>query len=443
MKDVIKRFPKVLLVTATPPCEIYEEMNCNLLYTYTMEQAIKEKYICDYRIYLPWIHEKEDMTTELKMDLPTELESIINGGEIVKDMIFKVLFLIKGMLEKGSRKCIVYLSSIEECKQFEITCMKVMEHYHYISYWIKSITSNTNEKEREENLKMFASMDINELHKIYILCSVRILDECIDIPTCDAVYLTNIGEKTSDIRTVQRICRANRLDIQHPNKIANVFLWCEDKNKIVDSLRLLKENDLEFSKKISLLNGNYERSLEKEDRDTEIKHIKHDQTQLSNFIDVKCMSLEEIWNYKKELLFEYANTYQTHPKSKEIYKGINIGMWFDNQKQKIKKGETTIYEQLSENKYVKEELDRFMEEFKKEKKDISQEEKKELLFEYVNQYKTHPKAKEIYKGIKIGGWFDTQKKKIKKGDTTLYKELSQNKYVKEELDRFMKSFKKE
>ena len=109
------------------------------------------------------------------MTIPTELV------ELPKGLCYRVLFLIKGMLEKGSRRCIVYATSIEECEEFIKTFHEIMKRYHYLPYWISSITAETKEKEREERLMEFSKVDLMQMDRMYLLCSIRILDECVDL----------------------------------------------------------------------------------------------------------------------------------------------------------------------------------------------------------------------------------------------------------------------
>ena len=39
-------------------------------------------------------------------------------------------------------------------------------------------------------------------------------------------------------------------------------MWCDDLNKSINSLQLLKENDIDFIKKIHIINSNYEKQHE-------------------------------------------------------------------------------------------------------------------------------------------------------------------------------------
>ena len=70
-------------------------------------------------------------------------------------------------------------------------------------------------------------------NSINIMCNVHILDEGIDIPTCDSIYLTHPNNNPTNI--IQRISRANRLDDNNKDKIAKIFLWTKDKMKLKGS----------------------------------------------------------------------------------------------------------------------------------------------------------------------------------------------------------------
>src|SRR3990170_1914073 len=112
-----------------------------------------------------------------------------------------------------------------------------------------------------------------------------------------------------------------------------------------------------------------------------------------------------------------------------------------HQKKKIIGKESDIYKKLSENKYVKESLDEYLEnkEKNKDKKKFDGNESKNLLFEYCDENKKVPTNKTEYKGKLIGSWLYTQKKNIIGKESDIYKKLSENKYVKESLDEYLKN----
>lgn len=160
------------------------------------------------------------------------------------------------MLKTGSRRCIVYLSNCSECEPFMNMYKEAMEKYHGIDkVWCKKIDNKVNNKERTNILNEFQN---NKDYEFYIIASVRILDEAIDIPKCDSEFITHIGDHTSDIRTVQRLQRGGRLDSENPSKKNNLFMWCEDWAKAIDALNLLKESDIDFHKKIKIINSKYD-----------------------------------------------------------------------------------------------------------------------------------------------------------------------------------------
>lgn len=301
--EIIKSFPKVLLVTATPPSCLQELLDCDLIYQYPFNKAIENKYICDYQIYIPLVKESENGTSEIMIEKPIELKDLNN------DFVYKALYLINGMLQTGSKKCIAYLASQEECKDFMDVCKKIMNTYHFLPLWIETIISDVSQEKRNQILTDFQTDLDNGLK---ILCSIRILNEGIDIPKCDSVFIGNVGTQSSDIIMIQRICRANRLIKNNPNKVANCFLWTKEFNKILDTLSLLKENDIEFSKKIKVMNGDYTKNGNKE----RIQMIVNKNIDLKEYVNTKC----------------YAKKYDLFERSKEIveraYKRLSEGKNF-------------------------------------------------------------------------------------------------------------------
>lgn len=413
---IIKSFPKVLLVTATPPSCMEEVIGCEVVYQYPFRKAIEEGFICDYQIYIPML-DKSGEVSKVDIEKPIEL------SDFDDDLVKKSLYLINSMLQTGSKRCIAYLSSQEECNQFINIFKEVVEKYHYLPYWIKMITNEiTSKKEREAILEEFQNED--DENSLKILCSIRILDEGVDIPLCDSIFISNLSEQSSNIRMVQRICRANRLVKNHPNKVANCFLWTEDVNSILDTLSLLKENDIEFYKKIKVMNGNY-------DNKNEIEKCKKENKEIGKYVLIKCLNYNERWEIKKQLLFEYCDNHK-----KVAIQNKSIGCWLQDQKKKIKSVNDVIYKKLSENIYVKESLDKFLlnKENNKNKIELTWDEWKELLFKFSNYYQIVPKQKEKFKNKKIGSWFFNQKTKI---NDDIYIKLSENEYVKKSLDDYL------
>lgn len=420
LNKIIRAFPKVLLVTATPPSCMEEIIGCEVIYQYEFRKAIEEKHICDYQIYLPII-EKEG---NIKIDIPEELI------ELNRDITKKCLFLLNGMLHTGSRKCIVYLNSKEDCEQFVKNIYEVNNKYHYLPLWCNKIVSETSEKERSDIIKEFEK---NDNEKIKIICSIRILNEGVDIPNCDSIFITNIGDYSNDIVTVQRLCRANRIVKENPNKMAHCFMWSDDLNKCINTLSLLKENDIDFYKKIKILNANYEKKYEKESTKVEESENKA----LQEFINIKCMSLSDIWEMKKNLLFEYCNEYNRLPKNHELYKDITIGSWYHHQIGKI--NNKKIYDSLSFNDIVKNALIQYlnnkMQNKYKKYNYYTFDEWLDHLNNFYLLYKRLPKSNEKFNNITVGLWLNSKKKYITSKSDDMYIKLSKIDILKDFLNK--------
>jgi superfamily II DNA or RNA helicase len=196
-----------------------------IVYNMTFTEAIEKKYITDYQIWLPSIHEdNETLNKELNI---YQIDSIIKS---------KCIFLFSCLLNNGSKKCIVYCQDTKEIGLMREAISKLNE-YFYLDYEVNQITSIDSAKSRTDILEKFAASN-----KIQLLFSVRILDECIDIPSCDSIYVTYPTK--SKIRTIQRLSRCIRTDKKNPFKIGNIYIWCDEYDQILETLSGIKEYDL-------------------------------------------------------------------------------------------------------------------------------------------------------------------------------------------------------
>lgn len=300
---------KILFLSATPRSfemegddEFNNEIFGDMIYKMTMKEAIDKKYITDYKIWIPSIHEDN---AELNKEL-----SIYD----VKECKSKCMFLYSCLMNKGSRKCIIYCNSKEEIDTM-VDGMEKLNEFYCLELHMDKITSDDGKKARKSVLDEFNNTD-----KIALLFSVRILDECIDLPKCDSVFIAN--ETYSKIRTVQRICRCIRTDKNNQFKVGNVFMWCDEYKGILDTLSCLKEYDADFGTKININSVNFfnkkEAKIEKEkdNRNLEmiimgIKHYKN-----SNWFD----KLDQIKKYVDE------NKKRPSEKSDDIYVR-RMGKW--------------------------------------------------------------------------------------------------------------------
>jgi superfamily II DNA or RNA helicase len=274
LANVLDKFSKVILLTATPSEEMKTMIDCETLYKYNMDKAIEDKYICDYRIYLPYLEDG--------YEIPIEFE------EYNKEIVAKVIYLVNGMLVKGCRRSIVYLKTVDECELFNEIFRFVMEEYHSLPYWCERINKDTSDKERFRILKEFES-EKNRSDTLHILSSVRILDEGVNIVKCDSVFICGGNGSGNEIRTLQRMCRANRLDKDNKNKIAHCFMWCNEWSESLVLCSSLKEVDVEFSKKVSVFNVDYHKNCDQKVSETLIV----ESNKVKEYLKIKCKDINE------------------------------------------------------------------------------------------------------------------------------------------------------
>ena len=126
------------------------------------------------------------------------------------------------------------------------------------------------------------------------------------------------------------------------------------------------------------------------------------------------------------ILLEFVNENNRIPTQKEIYKGIKLGIFWDN----IKGRNNNLYNQyLDQNELLREDYERVRKnrEENKDKEVITPDQKCIILLEFVNENNRIPTQKEIYKGIKLGIFWDN----IKGRNNNLYNQyLEQNEMLK-------------
>jgi superfamily II DNA or RNA helicase len=238
---------KIMFMSATP--RVYEledddetdntdEIFGEIFYKMNFTDAIKNKYITDYKIWLPSIHEENSQ-------LDKEL-SIYGIDEMIKA---KCKFFFSCLLNNGSKKCIIYCQDTNEINLM-IDAMNKLNDYYYMDYAISQITASKTEKQRNVIISSFAN-NVNT----QLLFSVRILDECIDIPSCDSIFITYPTK--SKIRTIQRLSRCTRINKSNPFKIGNIYIWCSGYDKILETLSGIKEYDMFFNDKIKINDINF------------------------------------------------------------------------------------------------------------------------------------------------------------------------------------------
>ena len=212
----------------------FDELFGKIVYNMSLTDAIINKYITDYKIWLPSIHENKD---ELNKEL-----SIYDINDEFKN---RCKYLFSCLSNNGSRKTIIYCKDTNDMNNMIDSVNKLNDFYN-LDIDIYSISCENTNKERKNILKSFSKTD----DKIQLLFNIKILNECIDIPSCDSIYISYPPK--NKITTIQRINRATRINKNNPYKIANIYIWCDEYEEILETLSSIKEYDIMFKDKIKI-----------------------------------------------------------------------------------------------------------------------------------------------------------------------------------------------
>ena len=328
---------KSLLMTATPSATIREKNeDIQVVHHYKFCDAIRDGVITDYNIFIPELTTTDNVPVEIVGDAET---------------VAKACFLVSGMLESGARRCIVYCESKEKCRLFNETFVSACSEYFGVRPEVQSITCDDSDKKRKKVLKNFSKApafmdpDPESGHRqivLNIVTSVRILDEAIDIPECDSVFLTRLPKSNnsamSSTRSVQRLCRAVRT---HPSKTtAKVFIWTDPKDctGIIKTFKLLRRNDPAFADKFKCVAKYYDKKHEEET----IKKVEMTLEEFKKNYVVKAVDAEEAWEEKYALYLEYQELFPGELTSFTVYKGVKLGHWRMNQRANYINGKASM-----------------------------------------------------------------------------------------------------
>ena len=308
---------RILFMSATPRIYDLEDKHIDfcddsvfgdILYKMSFNEAIEKKYITDYRIWLPSI-------SETNSKLLDEL-SIYHIDNVIKS---KCIFFISCLSKNGSRKCIIYCIDNNEI-DLMIKAMHQLNDYYCFDYEMNKINANCNAKSRDLILNDFQYKN----DKIQLLFSIRILDECIDVASCDSIFITYPSQ--SKIRTIQRLCRCIRIDTKNPYKMGNIYIWCNQYDEILNTLSGLKEYDSMFRNKIKMSENNFYGRREKNDLlINDIKSIKNYLIGVKEFKDIS-------WKEKLDILVEFFKVNKKRPlHSSNDGKERSLAIWLYSQ----------------------------------------------------------------------------------------------------------------
>lgn len=414
---------KFLLMSATP--RIYELENnedineyidlADPIYSMSFSTAIENGYITDYKIFLPSIHETNE-------DLIVDISSEVDIDSISSQLLAKTTFLFKGLLDQGARKCIVYVEGMDELEAMA-DAIELLNQYYLMDLNVQQITAKTSYRLRNQILTQFENST-----KLELLFSIRILDECVDIPSCDSIYITYSSE--SKIRTIQRLCRCVRINKSNPFKIAKVFIWTDQYSKILPTLSSIKEYDQNFNTKISVLGSNwFSNDKESDQVELDIKLVKNYVVGIKEFIMYT-------WHQKFEMVKDWIDLNQKRPTGiSENLDERKYSAWISSQIQNYKKYKESM--RIESNRIA---WDEFVNNPKYFKFFMSLDDKwndklnQVIEFIEINGFKPSRCSKDSYE-LHLARWVNKQFEN-KKDD----KKSMKNKEQQEAFDNFVKKY---
>lgn len=210
---VLRKAARLLCVSGTPrPFEGAGVVALgDIVYQYDLRQAIIDRRVCDYKIWVPSIHTAAG-------DQLAVAEDDVAGWNL------RAMFVVHGMLRVGARRCIVYVPPGGFMDALESALMAYAD-VQAVEARVGRITCDTPEARRAQALEDFQSGSTDGV--LRFLLSVRILDECVDVPECDSVYIVQPSKDAgvrSKVRAVQRLMRAATVRPDRPEKVAHCFV---------------------------------------------------------------------------------------------------------------------------------------------------------------------------------------------------------------------------
>ena len=251
----------------------------DVVYEYSMEEAIENKKLCkyDYHIVLSELNDDE-MHRYLELSKKISVQAQIdktNGDEMSEKM--ETLTMERARISKkceskwplffdifssyaNKKGSIVYVFD----KQVDQMVSEIKKRFGLIAY---GIVAETPGEERKKILEGFNSGTID------VLVAIKCLDEGVDIPNCHTEFI--LASSTNPREFIQRRGRVLRISKTNPDKIATIYDFVttgtnsnfysnDDKLSVIirelprvaEFVRLSKnQDDIELIKYLSTING--------------------------------------------------------------------------------------------------------------------------------------------------------------------------------------------
>ncbi len=322
LNQILTSNHKILFLSATPRFLDLVDIFGKDHYKYKWNDAINNKYINDFEIVLP-----TNDYVNLEIDEFLKLFNIQNNGNHNVKTIKKIYFLLRNIIYNGNKKCILYSTSKEQAENNQ-KIIQWMSLLFNIEINTGVIDYSLDRNKRRDIINNFIKTD-----SIFILLNIHILDEGIDIPECDSVFILKPNDNIENI--IQRMNRCNR--IMDGKQKSYIYIWSNKKklDKIMKYINDMTNNEL--VKKVSICSPDLYcgKSI------TEIVCIKPNNTNI--ILPRNVESNVDCNNYNDETEF------MTHDSGKHYckickYETDNRGAWFNHTKSKKHSKNITIIE---------------------------------------------------------------------------------------------------
>ena len=413
------------------------------IFSYKTDEAIKDKTLVDY-----------DVISIVATD--AEVEELIKKNNLVSfkkefadeesNYLATILVLLKKLHDGTSKHLLTYHNTVARSKKFCEFLIKINDLlYKDKKISVDSFDGTTSMSKRGKAVKDFVKSTSG------VLCTARVLNEGVNIPIIDSVCFVDERNSTVDIvQCVGRMLRKCQGKIMAHVFIPTFIKSLDDEDvdgkafgntiRILKAMKTTDEDIIDYFTFKQEGDKIVERQIIKfVGIDTMTKSQEIEMDKWSGVIEGKIWKVIDTFSYKKILLFEYVEINKRTPSGTHKYNGVNLGIWFADQKTKIKSKNSKIYKSLNANKIIKDNIDLYLTNKEKNKNKVNHtfDEKLKILFDVAKDINRAPTQREKYSGVNLGTWFTDQKKKIKSKNDEIYRSLSTNKIIKDDVDLYL------
>lgn len=305
------------------------------VFTYNVDQAIKEKRLVNY-----------DIISLVATD--AEIKKLIKDNKLVSfqkeftneesNYLGTILMLLKKIHDGTTKHLLTYHNTVKRGQKFCEFMTKINNLLYKNKICVDTFSGNTSMAKRNRLIKDFTKSGVG------VLCTARVLNEGVNIPIIDSVCF--VDERQSTIDIVQ--CVGRMLRLYQDKTMAHVF--------IPTFITSLEDEDIgggAFANTIRIL-----KAMKSVDGDiTEYFMLKSEgkpivgcqivkfegvvfvdgskQIELdkwSNVVETKIWEVVDSFEFKKNLLFQFVEEHNRIPYQREKYNDIKIGTWCQTQR---------------------------------------------------------------------------------------------------------------